>query len=84
MIFYFLIEKVYIIQRVRVPRLKSPLYLFNCFGMLAPYCVIIVLNFVYRVAYFNEEGMCIIGMQVKSVMPLIISDALINVGAAMI
>lgn len=49
--------------------------------MLLPYCVIIVLNFVYRVAYFREDGMCIIGMEVKSVMPLIISDAAINVSS---
>jgi len=47
--------------------------------MLLPYCVIIVLNFIYRVAYFDDTGMCIIGMQTKSVMPLIIWDALINV-----
>jgi len=46
--------------------------------MLAPYCAIIVLNFVYRVAYFDTSGMCIIGMEVKSVMPLIVADAGIN------
>lgn len=83
LIFYFLIEKVYVIRKVRTSRLKSKLYCFNCFGMLLPYCVIIVLNFIYRVAYFDNTGMCIIGMQTKSVMPLIISDALINVSVVL-
>lgn len=77
-IFLFLIEKVYIIQKVRTPRFKSPLYLFNFFGLLLPYCGIIVLNFVFRVAIFNDDGTCIIGMENISVMPLIIVDAGIN------
>lgn len=33
-IYYFLVEKVYTIRSVSKPRLKSKLYLFNCFGML--------------------------------------------------
>jgi hypothetical protein len=43
-----------------------------------PYCVIVALNFVYRVAYFSADGTCIIGMESKSVMPLIIFDAVLN------
>jgi hypothetical protein len=43
-----------------------------------PYCVIVAVNFVFRVAYFREDGTCIIGLQSKSVMPLIIFDAVLN------
>jgi hypothetical protein len=43
-----------------------------------PYCIIVALNFVYRVAYFRADGMCIIGIKFKSVMPLIIFDAVLN------
>lgn len=31
---------------VPVPRMKSKLWLFNIFGMMSSYCVVIVLNFV--------------------------------------
>ncbi|TVY73600.1 hypothetical protein LSUE1_G004127 [Lachnellula suecica] len=76
-IYYFLVEKVYIIRRVQTTRLKSKLYLFNCFGMLLPYCGVVILNFVYRIAYINESGTCIIGMEIKAMLPLIIFDALL-------
>jgi hypothetical protein len=32
-----------------------------------------------RTAYFDAEGTCIIGMQAKAMMPLIIFDAVVNV-----
>lgn len=32
-----------------------------------------------RIAYFNEDGTCVIGMEAKSIMPLIIFDAVVNV-----
>ncbi|KAH8601515.1 hypothetical protein B0O99DRAFT_606793 [Bisporella sp. PMI_857] len=78
LLFYFLVEKVFVIQKVRKSRLKSKLYLFNCFGLILPYCGVIILNFVYRIAIINTDGTCIIGMQVRSTMPLIILDAAIN------
>ncbi|CZR55834.1 uncharacterized protein PAC_05722 [Phialocephala subalpina] len=78
LIYYFLVEKAYIIRRVQTPRLKSKLYCFNCFGMLLPYCVVVVLNFVYRLAYFKPDGTCMIGMEERAMMPLIIFDAIVN------
>ncbi|KAH7379730.1 hypothetical protein BKA64DRAFT_234607 [Cadophora sp. MPI-SDFR-AT-0126] len=77
-IYYFLVEKVYIIRSVSTPRLESKLYLFNCFGMLLPYIICVILNFVYRTAYFTPDGTCIIGMEMKAMMPLIIFDAVVN------
>ncbi|KAL2061324.1 hypothetical protein VTL71DRAFT_7597 [Oculimacula yallundae] len=78
LIYYFLVEKVYIIRSISKPRLKSKLYLFNTFGMLLLYLGCIILNFVYRTAYFAEDGTCIIGMELKAMMPLIIFDAVVN------
>lgn len=79
LIYYFLVEKVYIIRHIQTPRLKSKLYCFNCFGMLLPYCIVVVLNFVYRIAYFKPDGTCMIGMKARAMMPLIIFDAIVNI-----
>lgn len=43
-----------------------------------PYTVVVVLNFIYRTAYFTPDGTCIIGMQLKVMLPLIIFDAAVN------
>jgi hypothetical protein len=40
--------------------------------------VVVALNFVFRTAYFRDDGTCTIGMESKSVMPLIIFDAVLN------
>jgi len=34
MIYYFLVEKVYIIRTINTPRMKSKLWLFNFFGVI--------------------------------------------------
>lgn len=74
-------------------RLESKLYLFNCFGMLLPYGVAVVLNFVWcvreeyyaggadrdrRVSFLDTNGLCHIGMEKRAVMPLIIFEAVVN------
>ncbi|KAF2160584.1 hypothetical protein M409DRAFT_28970 [Zasmidium cellare ATCC 36951] len=59
-------------------RRESKLYLFNCFGMLLPYGIMVVLNFVWRIAYIDVDGKCIIGMEKRAMMPLIIFDAVVN------
>ncbi|KAK7621600.1 hypothetical protein IWX48DRAFT_411693 [Phyllosticta citricarpa] len=79
LIYCFLVEKVYIIRGSRILRMRDPLYLFNCFGMLLPYTVVVILNFVWRISYKNEQGMCIIGMEKKAMMPLIVFDVVVNV-----
>lgn len=40
--------------------------------------MVVALNFVFRTAYFRDDGTCIIGIESKSVMPLIIFDAVLN------
>ncbi|KAH6679673.1 hypothetical protein B0J14DRAFT_650057 [Halenospora varia] len=77
-IYYFPVERVFIIRRSPKKRLRDPLYLFNTFGMLVPYCVVIVLNFYFRFSVY-ENGYCIIGMKKVAMIPLIAFDILVNV-----
>ncbi|KAK3293419.1 uncharacterized protein B0H64DRAFT_376327 [Chaetomium fimeti] len=51
LIYLFLVEKAYIIRSSnKKPRLKSKLYIFNSFGMIGAYCLVVVPNFVLRFA----------------------------------
>ena len=79
LIYIFLVEKAYIIRGSTKPRMKDPLYLFNCFGMLLPYGVVAIINFVWRISYINDNGVCIIGMERKALLPLIVFDVIVNV-----
>ncbi|KAF4624591.1 hypothetical protein G7Y89_g13579 [Cudoniella acicularis] len=47
-------------------------------------CIIVAFNFVYRIAYINNSGTCIIGLELKVLMPLIIFDAAINLYLTML
>ncbi|KAH8896531.1 hypothetical protein GQ53DRAFT_818812 [Thozetella sp. PMI_491] len=77
LIYMFLVEKAHIIQVTKHRRMQSKLYLFNAFGLLGAYMVIVILNFVFRIARL-QDGQCIIGMQKGSMIPLISFDVLIN------
>ncbi|EOD45620.1 Ring finger domain protein [Neofusicoccum parvum] len=78
-IYTFLVEKAYIVRGSHKPRLSDKLYIFNAFGLIIPYVGIVILNFVWRIAYINKSGTCIIGMQKKAMLPLIVFDVVINV-----
>ncbi|KAH7028312.1 hypothetical protein B0J12DRAFT_350320 [Macrophomina phaseolina] len=78
-IYTFLVEKAYIVRGSHKPRLHDKLYIFNAFGLIIPYVAIVILNFVWRIAYINKSGTCIIGMQKKAMLPLITFDVVINV-----
>ncbi|KAL3425513.1 hypothetical protein PVAG01_02304 [Phlyctema vagabunda] len=79
LIYYLFVEKVRIVNTAQKSRLKSKLYLFNCFGMLVPYCIVAVLNLIFRISRFSPDGMCLIGMEKKAMIPLIAFDVVVNV-----
>ncbi|OAL46156.1 hypothetical protein IQ07DRAFT_198741 [Pyrenochaeta sp. DS3sAY3a] len=79
LIYYFLVERAYIVRGSMKPRMRTKLWLFNCLVMLLPYAVFVILNFVFRITYINEKGVCIIGMQKVAMLPLIIFDVILNV-----
>ncbi|OAA59312.1 hypothetical protein ISF_06247 [Cordyceps fumosorosea ARSEF 2679] len=77
-IYLFLVEKAHVVRGSAKRRLQSKLYIFNSFGMLGMYTVVVILNFIFRIARM-ENGQCIIGMQSISMIPLISFDAVVNV-----
>jgi hypothetical protein len=44
MIYLFLVERARVVRGTRKPRKNDRLYLFNAFGMMVPYLIVIVLN----------------------------------------
>ncbi|KAK7702746.1 hypothetical protein SLS57_011184 [Botryosphaeria dothidea] len=78
-IYLFLVEKAYIVRGSHQSRLKDKLFLFNCFFMMLPYTIVVILNFVWRISYINNGGTCIIGMEKRAMLPLIIFDVAVNV-----
>ncbi|KAF2423288.1 hypothetical protein EJ08DRAFT_596287 [Tothia fuscella] len=75
MLYYFLVERARIVRGTsRKPRSQDKLYLFNALGMIIPYTVVIVLNLLYRFAHIDEKGMCIIGIKLIGVVPLVVFD----------
>ncbi|KAL1625482.1 hypothetical protein SLS56_007376 [Neofusicoccum ribis] len=43
-LYFFFVERVYIVRGARTPRMKDKLYLVNTFAMLIPYTVVFILN----------------------------------------
>ncbi|KAF4986943.1 hypothetical protein FDECE_15683 [Fusarium decemcellulare] len=78
LIYVFLVEKAYIIRSSTTRRKKSRLYLFNMISLLGGYTIVVILNFVFRIAKI-VNGECLIGMQSISMIPLITFDAVVNV-----
>ncbi|KAF8475666.1 hypothetical protein BDZ91DRAFT_188796 [Kalaharituber pfeilii] len=77
-LYFFLVEKVWIIRGSRQARMKDMLYLFNSLGMLLPYCIVISLTFVFRRADISS-GECRIGLRLPANVPLLVFDICINV-----
>lgn len=79
LIYYFLVERAYIVRGSLKSRLKTKLWVFNCLFMILPYTVLAVINFIWRITYINDEGVCIIGMQKTAMLPLITFEVVVNV-----
>jgi hypothetical protein len=63
-------------------RSLSSIALFNAnLDTKVPYTAFAVMNFVWRINYINEKGVCIIGMDKIALMPLIIFEVIVNVSA---
>lgn len=78
LIYLFLVEKVFIIRGNR-QRWQDRLFLFNMFGMLMPYCLVITLTFVFRNSAIGRDGQCRIGLKLAANIPLLIFDLFINI-----
>ncbi|KAI1023427.1 hypothetical protein LB503_000622 [Fusarium chuoi] len=78
LIYVFLVEKAHVIRSSTTRRRNSKLYLFNMITLLGGYGVVVVLNFIYRIAKI-VNGECFIGMKSISMIPLIAFDAVVNI-----
>ncbi|KAM0399987.1 hypothetical protein ACHAQC_003272 [Fusarium culmorum] len=78
LIYVFLVEKAHVIRSSTTRRRNSGLYLFNIITLLVGYGVVVVMNFVFRIARI-VNGECFIGMEKISMIPLIAFDAVVNV-----
>ncbi|THV91354.1 hypothetical protein D6D26_09073 [Aureobasidium pullulans] len=79
LLYYFLVEKVFIIRNPWESRLKDKLYLFNVFGVILPYVVLVILSFVYRIAYIGKDGKCVIGINKDILFPLTSFEIVLNI-----
>ncbi|KAL7272971.1 hypothetical protein RUND412_004190 [Rhizina undulata] len=77
-LYMFLVEKVYIIRGNR-NRWSDRLFLFNSFGMLLPYCLVIALTFIFRNSAIGDDGQCKIGLKLAGNIPLLCFDLAINI-----
>ncbi|KAF3017743.1 hypothetical protein E8E14_005515 [Neopestalotiopsis sp. 37M] len=77
--YLFLVDRAHICRGTAKSRLKSKLYLWNSCGMLSIFGVIGSLGFVYRTYGIDEHGRCLIGVQSKILIPLLIYDAVANI-----
>ncbi|OJD34194.1 ring finger domain protein [Diplodia corticola] len=77
-IYLFLVERAHIVRASRIPRMKDRLYLVNTFGMLFPFTAIFIINVYYRSSYINNDGVCMLGIDRRALIPLISFDVAVN------
>ncbi|KAF2166057.1 hypothetical protein M409DRAFT_23785 [Zasmidium cellare ATCC 36951] len=72
--FLFLIERAYIISWPVNPRHKTLEYVLSCFIIFVPYAVVTGLCIKYRIAINNGNHVCVIGMQMFVLVPLLLVE----------
>ncbi|KAJ8659803.1 hypothetical protein O0I10_004396 [Lichtheimia ornata] len=70
-IYFWLIEKVWVVSAVRKSRLKTGSYKFHL-ALMAPYVIIFGLMLMYHIAEIEESGVCWIGLQPIASIPLLV------------
>ncbi|OHE91501.1 hypothetical protein CORC01_13197 [Colletotrichum orchidophilum] len=80
LVYLFMVDKVHVIRSTTKSRLKSKLYVFNSFVVLAIYGIVAAFNFASRgFRYDEEDDICIIGLERAIILPVILFDAVVNV-----
>ncbi|KAK4618170.1 hypothetical protein CLAFUW4_12287 [Fulvia fulva] len=72
--FLFLIERAYIISWPVNPRWKTPEYVLSCVLIFCPYTAVAGFCTKNRIAYNNEHDVCIIGIQMFALVPLLVVE----------
>ncbi|GAB7350176.1 hypothetical protein MBLNU459_g0839t2 [Dothideomycetes sp. NU459] len=79
LIYFFFVEKAHIVIKPWSTRREDKLYLFNMVGMMGPYIGIFVLCFIFRYAYINRDGQCVVGVREKLVFVLTSAELVLNI-----
>ncbi|KAL1630299.1 hypothetical protein SLS56_004971 [Neofusicoccum ribis] len=77
--YHYLVERAHIVRADRTPRIKDKVYIFNCLFLILPYIGLVILNFYWRLGYINTEGICINGLEMQGLIPLLAFEILINI-----
>ncbi|KAI9016545.1 hypothetical protein CLU79DRAFT_763206 [Phycomyces nitens] len=77
MIYAWLIEKVWVVSATKSTRMESWLYKLHLV-FLTPYIAIFVLMLKFHTSELQEDGTCIIGLQLIATAPLMVYDVLFN------
>ncbi|KDQ61828.1 hypothetical protein JAAARDRAFT_66874 [Jaapia argillacea MUCL 33604] len=80
LIYCFLMERVYIVWSPATParRFKTPVYI-ACFIVLCLFSVIVVVVVIGRLAFFRDDGSCVIGLRKYSSVTLLTYDLFVNI-----
>ncbi|KAF9630332.1 hypothetical protein BFW01_g894 [Lasiodiplodia theobromae] len=77
--YHYLVERAHIVRSDRTPRSKDKIYLCNCLFLIVPYIGLVCLNFYWRLGYINTKGVCINGLEMQGIIPLLAFEILINI-----
>ncbi|EFY87028.1 hypothetical protein MAC_06926 [Metarhizium acridum CQMa 102] len=77
-IYLFLVERAHFVRCTSKKRMRSKLYLFNCFGMVGLPVVLLVLCLIFRIAK-HENGVCVLGVENIAIIPLLAFDTVANI-----
>ncbi|PIA89054.1 hypothetical protein CB0940_07283 [Cercospora beticola] len=74
--FLFLIERAYIISWPVNPRYKTLEYILSCVALFVPYLIVTSFAIKYSIAFVNDAKVCIIGIQMYALVPLLVVEVL--------
>ncbi|KAI8095196.1 hypothetical protein BDF21DRAFT_328569 [Thamnidium elegans] len=76
-IYSWLVEKVWVVSASRESRWKTKSYRFHM-ALMTPYVGILTLMLIFHIAEIQENGVCIIGLELIASIPLLIYDFVFN------
>lgn len=77
--YHYLVERAHIVRAKRTTRLQDKIYIFNCVCLILPYVALVILNFYWRLGYINTQGVCINGLEMQGIIPLLAFEILMNI-----
>ncbi|KAI8143862.1 hypothetical protein BJV82DRAFT_644370 [Fennellomyces sp. T-0311] len=76
-IYFWLIEKVWVVSAVRKARMKTWSYKFHLL-LMTPFLFTFSLMLIYHIAELQNDGTCMIGLQAIASVPLLVYDFIFN------